>query len=37
MKFSGILSFEYEKEDNDPVPGLAESIGYVKGVLAVIN
>jgi inosose dehydratase len=37
MKFSGILSFEYEKDDKDPVPGLAESLGYVKGVLAVIN
>lgn len=36
-KFSGIISFEYEKEDADPVPGLAESLGYVKGVLAVIN
>jgi len=36
-KFSGIISFEYEKEDKDPVPGLAESLGYVKGVLAVIN
>ncbi|MDP2336001.1 MAG: TIM barrel protein [Bacteroidota bacterium] len=37
MKFSGILSFEYEKDDKDPVIGLAESLGYVKGVLAVIN
>jgi len=37
MKFSGIISFEYEKDDKDPVPGLAESMGYVKGVLAVIN
>jgi len=36
MKFSGIVSFEYEKEDADPVPGLAESLGYVKGVLSVI-
>jgi sugar phosphate isomerase/epimerase len=36
-KFSGIISFEYEKDDADPVPGLAESLGYVKGVLAVIN
>ena len=35
-KFSGIISFEYEKDDPDPVPGLAESLGYVKGVLAVI-
>ncbi len=36
MKFSGILSFEYEKDDKDPVSGLAESMGYVKGILAVI-
>ncbi len=25
--------FEYEKEPNDPVPGLAESVGYIKGLL----
>ena len=37
MKYYGILSFEYEKDDKDPVPGLAESLGYVKGVLAVID
>ena len=36
-KFAGIVSFEYEKEDKDPVPGLAESMGYVKGILKVIN
>lgn len=36
-KFTGIISFEYEKEDKDPVPGLAESLGFVKGVLKVIN
>lgn len=36
-KFDGIISFEYEKDDKDPVPGLAESLGYVKGLLAVIN
>lgn len=36
-KFSGIISFEYEKEEKDPVSGLAESVGYVRGVLAVIN
>lgn len=37
MKFPGIISFEYEKDDPDPVPGLAESLGYVQGVLAAIN
>lgn len=36
-KFDGIISFEYEKDDIDPVPGLAESLGYVRGLLAVIN
>lgn len=25
--------FEYEKDANDPLPGLAESIGYIKGLL----
>ncbi|MBC8006192.1 MAG: sugar phosphate isomerase/epimerase, partial [Verrucomicrobia bacterium] len=36
-KFLGIVSFEYEKDDKDPVPGLAESLGYVRGILALIN
>jgi sugar phosphate isomerase/epimerase len=35
--FKGIASFEYEKDEKDPLAGLAESIGYVKGVLSVIN
>jgi inosose dehydratase len=34
--YSGKLSFEYEKDADDPVPGLAESVGYVRGVLAAI-
>ncbi len=29
-----LLSFEYEKDEDDPLPGLAESVGYVKGLLA---
>ncbi len=37
LKYSGILSFEYEKDADDPVPGLAESVGYVRGALAVLN
>lgn len=36
IQFAGIVSFEYEKDGKDPLPGLAESVGYVKGVLAVI-
>ena len=34
--YSGIASFEYEKDGDDPLPGLAESVGYVRGVLAAI-
>jgi sugar phosphate isomerase/epimerase len=28
-----LVSFEYEKDEDDPLPGLAESVGYVKGLL----
>jgi inosose dehydratase len=34
--YSKIVSFEYEKDGKDPMAGLAESVGYVKGVLKVI-
>jgi sugar phosphate isomerase/epimerase len=30
--YAGIVSFEYEKDPSDPVAGLAESIGYIRGV-----
>jgi len=36
IDYAGIASFEYEKDADDPMPGLAESVGYVKGVLAAI-
>lgn len=36
VDYEGIVSFEYEKDANDPMPGLAESIGYVRGVLACL-
>ena len=32
--YRGMVSFEFEKDANDPLPGLAESIGYVRGLLA---
>lgn len=34
INYQGLVGFEYEKDAKDPVPGLAESVGYVKGVLA---
>jgi sugar phosphate isomerase/epimerase len=36
VRYSGVVSFEYEKDANDPMAGLAESVGYVRGVLAAI-
>ena len=36
INYSRIVSFEYEKDADDPLPGLAESVGYVQGVLATI-
>ena len=37
IDYDGIVSFEYEKDAKDPLAGLAESVGYVKGVLAAIG
>lgn len=34
LDYGGTLAFEYEKDGHDPLPGLAESVGYVRGVLA---
>jgi inosose dehydratase len=36
INYQGVVAFEYEKDANDPLPGLADSIGYVKGVLRMI-
>ena len=36
IRYAGIVSFELENNPDDPLPGLAESVGYVKGVLAAI-
>jgi sugar phosphate isomerase/epimerase len=34
IKFTGKCSLEFEKDMNDPLAGIAESIGYFKGVMA---
>ena len=36
INYAGVVSFEYEKDSNDPLAGLAESVGYVRGALAAI-
>lgn len=32
--YKGTVSLEYEKDEDDPLPGSAESIGYLRGVMA---
>jgi len=34
--YAGIASFEYEKDADDPLAGLAESVGYARGVMATL-
>jgi inosose dehydratase len=33
LKYTGTLHIEHEKDENDPLPGVAESAGYLRGVL----
>jgi inosose dehydratase len=37
IEYRGVASFEYEKDEDDPFVGLAESVGYVRGVLAAVS
>jgi len=37
IKYARVASFEYEKDENDPLAGLAESVGYIRGALAAIG
>lgn len=35
IRFDGVASFEFEKDENDPLPGVAESVGYTRGILRI--
>jgi len=35
--YDRVVSFEYEADQRDPLPGLMESAGYVRGMLAAIS
>ena len=37
INYARVASFEHEKDENDPLAGLAESVGYIRGVLAAIG
>jgi sugar phosphate isomerase/epimerase len=35
--YEGHVGFEFEKHPEDPLPGLAESVGYTKGVMKMLK
>ena len=37
INYQGIVGFEYEDNAKDPLPGLAESVGFVRGVIRALN
>lgn len=37
LKYTGTLHIEHEKDENDPLPGVAESAGYLRGVLDTLS
>lgn len=36
IQYAGHLGFEHEKTPEDPLPGVAESVGYTKGLLRMM-
>ncbi len=36
LGYNGTLALEYEAEGKDPLAGMAESLGYIKGILATL-
>ena len=37
INYAGVCSIEFEKDMSDPLPGIAESTGYFKGVINTMN
>ena len=37
IEYRGIVGIEYEKHMKDLLPGLAESVGYARGVIDAIK
>jgi sugar phosphate isomerase/epimerase len=37
INYTGVCSIEFEKDMKDPVPGLAESLGYFNGAMKEVS
>ncbi len=35
--YHGLMTFEYEKDGDNPIPGLAESVGYFRGLMKALG
>ena len=36
INYKGVMAVEYEKDGDDPMPGLAESVGFARGVMKTV-
>jgi inosose dehydratase len=36
INYKGVMAVEYEKDGDDPLPGLAESVGFARGVMKTV-
>lgn len=36
IRYVGVMALEYEKDGDDPLPGLAESVGYARAIMKLI-
>ncbi|RPI28928.1 MAG: sugar phosphate isomerase/epimerase [Acidobacteria bacterium] len=36
IKYDGVVALEYEKDEDNPLPGAGQSIGYLEGVLSAL-
>lgn len=36
MSYQGAVAIEYEKDGDDPLAGLAESVGYLRGIIRMV-
>jgi inosose dehydratase len=37
INYQHLASIEYEKDADDPIPGLAESVGYLRGIITELS
>ncbi len=37
INYEGVMAIEFEKDEDDPVPGLAECVGYARGLMKLLD